>query len=159
MRARTLVYLAGISLSATLSAQSINVETPRCFQVEKNIVVHAPATPGTNQTPRLYYRWTEPKDEAKKPYFWQQLESEPGGHYWTTPPKPEKRNKEVELFGALVDAAGTIVTKTQPVKVKVTDDCKPELTDKEKGVAQNLTVGETVKEQQGDKVTGFLCDE
>jgi hypothetical protein len=42
--------------------------------------------------------------------------------------------------------------------VKVTKDCKVQLSEKERGVAENMTVGETSPKQQGKKVLAFLCD-
>jgi hypothetical protein len=42
--------------------------------------------------------------------------------------------------------------------VPVTADCKTQLGPKERGVAENLTVGETAPDQQGKEVFAFLCD-
>ena len=55
------------------------------------------------------------------------LETEPGGRFWATPPKPEMRNEQMELYGALVDAAGKVVARSESQIVPVTGDCKVEL--------------------------------
>jgi hypothetical protein len=155
MKARTLIA-AGLLLAAaaTAHAQSIAVEKTNCIPEEDNGVVKAAASgviPG--QTPRLYFRWKDHED-----FYWVAMEAEPGGRFWATPPKPEKRNEQVEIYAALVDAAGKVVARSEPQIVKVTHDCNVRLTEKERGVAQNLTVGETSPKQEGKKVMAFLCD-
>jgi hypothetical protein len=86
------------------------------------------------------------------------LEAEPGGRFWATPPKPEKRNEQIEYYVALVDAAGKVVSRSEAQFVKVTGDCRIQLGPRERGMAENLTVGETSPKQQGKKVMAFLCD-
>jgi hypothetical protein len=158
MRASTFL-LAGLLLAGATAAtaQSIVVEKPRCVPAEDNGLVRATATsPGTaapGLSPRLYFRWREHED-----YYWVALEAEPGGRFWATPPKPEMRNEQIELYGALVDATGKVVSRSESQFAPVTKDCKVELGPKERGVAQNLTVGETSPKQQGKKVLAFLCD-
>jgi hypothetical protein len=155
MRASTLIF-AGLLFGATAaaSAQTIVVEKPSCVLTEDNGLVKATITsaaPGL--APRLYFRWRDHED-----FYWVSLEMEPGGHYWATPPKPELRNEQIELYAALVDATGKPVARSESQVVPVTKDCRVQLTPKERGVAQNLTVGETSPKQQGKKVLGFLCD-
>jgi hypothetical protein len=159
MRASTLLP-AGLLLAAVLSGaaatqgQTITVDKPACVPMEDNGLVHATATgvaPGLN--PRLYFRWMEHED-----FYWVALEAEPGGHFWATPPKPERRNDHLEYYGALVDPTGKAVARSAMQSVPVTADCKPQLGPKERGVAENLTVGETSPKQQGKKVLAFLCD-
>ena len=155
MKARTLLA-AGLLLAAaaTAHAQSIAVEKPACIPQEDNGLVKATASgviPG--QTPRLYFRWKDHED-----FYWVSMEPEPGGRFWATPPKPEKRNDQVEIYTALVDAAGKVVARNESQIVKVTHDCNVRLTEKERGVAENLTVGETSPKQEGKKVMAFLCD-
>ncbi len=143
-----------LAAAATAHAQSIAVEKPSCIPKENNGVVKATASgvaPG--QTPRLYFRWKDHED-----FYWVALEPEPGGRFWATPPKPEERNTQVEIYGALVDAAGKAVVRSESQVVKVTDNCDVRLTEKERGVAENLTVGETSPKQEGKKVMAFLCD-
>jgi hypothetical protein len=154
MRASTLIF-AGLLFGATAaaSAQTIMVEKPDCSPVEDNGIVRATVTsavPGL--APRLYFRWRDHED-----FYWVPLEMEPGGHYWATPPKPEPRNQQIEIYGALVDATGKPVARSETQIMPVTRDCAVKLSPKERGVAENLTVGETSPKQQGKKVLAFLC--
>ncbi|HET6347341.1 MAG TPA: hypothetical protein VFH51_20585, partial [Myxococcota bacterium] len=127
---------------------------PDCIPTEENGVVRATgATTGPGQSPRLYFRWKEHED-----FYWVTMEAEPNGKYWAIPPKPEKRNEHVEMYGAVVDATGKVVARSQPLMAPVTKDCKVQLSEKERGVAENMTVGETSPKQQGKKVLAFLCD-
>jgi hypothetical protein len=153
MRASTLL-LAGLLLAGAARAQTITVDKPSCMPVEDNGLVHATATgvaPGL--IPRLYFRWMEHED-----FYWVALEAEPGGHFWATPPKPEQRNNHIEYYSALVDPTGKVVARSPMTTVPVTADCKTQLGPKERGVAENLTVGETSPKQQGKKILAFLCD-
>jgi hypothetical protein len=158
MRARTL-FAAGLLLvgAATAHAQSVSIEKPSCVPQEDNGVVWGNATATPGQTVRLYFRWKDHED-----FYWVAMEPEAGGRFWATPPKPEKRNEQVELYSALVDPDGRIVARSASQSasqvVKVTRDCKVQLNTKQLGVAQNLTVGETSPKQEGKKVLGFLCD-
>ena len=86
------------------------------------------------------------------------LEPEPGGRFWAMPPKPERRNEQIEYYAALVDPTGKVAARSETQIVPVTRDCRVQLDPKERGVAENLTVGETSPQQQGKKVLGFLCD-
>ncbi len=161
MRASTFL-LAGLLLggATAATAQSLTVEKPSCVPMEDNGLVRATITQsgpaaaaGSALSPRLYFRWREHED-----YYWVALEAEPGGRYWATPPKPEARNEQIELYAALVDATGKAVARSESQFAPVTRDCKVQLGPKERGVAQNLTVGETSPKQQGKKVLAFLCD-
>jgi hypothetical protein len=138
---------------AAAHAQSISVEPLQCVPKEDNAVVRASMSadaPGLR--PRLYFRW-----QGQTDFYWVDMEEEPGHRFWATPPKPEKRNDEVEYYAALVDAAGKVGIRSPSQTARVTADCKTQLSPKERGVAENLTVGETTPEQQGAKVIGFLC--
>lgn len=155
MRASTLLF-AGLLLAGTAAAtaQSIVVEKPSCVPMEDNGLVRAHiSSPASGLSPRLYFRWREHED-----FYWVGLEAEPGGNFWATPPKPEMRNEQIELYAALVDATGKAVARSESVFSPVTKDCRVQLGPKERGVAQNLTVGETSPKQQGKKVLAFLCD-
>jgi hypothetical protein len=156
MRARNL-FAAGLLVAAaatTAQAQTISVEKPQCFPTEDNGLVKATiSSPALGQTPRVYFRWREHED-----FYWVAMEAEPGGRFWATPPKPEKRNELIEYYVALVDATGKAVSRSEVQQVKVKDDCKLDLGPKERGMAENLTVGETSAKQQGKKVLAFLCD-
>ncbi|MBW8875448.1 MAG: hypothetical protein JF614_10845 [Acidobacteria bacterium] len=161
MRARILIA-TGLLLAGAVAARAQNPQNPQnatldktdCLPREQNGVVRAtlPALT-TGQSPRLYFRWREHED-----FYWVALEAEPGNRYWAIPPKPEHRNEQVELYSAVVDATGRAVARSESQLVKVTDDCKVRLSEKERGVAENLTIGETSAKQQGQKVLAFLCD-
>jgi hypothetical protein len=146
---------AGQFLGAVAAhAQTFTVEPLKCVPREDNAVVRAALstdTPG-GQTPRLYFRWKGQTD-----FYWVNMEAEPGRRFWAIPPKPERRNDEVEYYTALVDPNGKVGVRSTSQISKVTGDCRPQLSPKERGVAENLTIGETTPEQQGAKVVGFLC--
>lgn len=153
---RASLILAGLILAgaAAAQAQSVTVEKPECLPAEANGLVRATVNGGgPGQAARLYFRWKEHED-----FYWVAMEADPGGRFWAVPPKPEKRNEQVEYYGALVDPAGKVIARSEAQIVKVTGDCKPNLGPRELGVAENLTVGETSSKQQGKKVMAFLCD-
>lgn len=155
MRARTL-FAAGLLFTGVMAArgQTLSVEKPSCLPTEENGIVRATATgAGAGQSLRLYFRWKDHED-----FYWVAMEAAPNGRFWATPPKPEKRNEQVEYYAALVDPTGNIVARSETQIVKVTDDCRVQLNPRERGVAENLTVGETSPKQQGKKVMAFLCD-
>lgn len=145
--------LLGSAASTAAHAQSITVEPLKCVPKEDNTVVRAtiPAD-SAGQMPRLYFRWNGQTD-----FYWVDMEAEPGHRFWAIPPKPERRNDEVEYYAALVDASGKVGMRSPSQTARVTPDCSPQLSPKERGVAENLTVGETTPEQQGARVVGFLC--
>ena len=155
MRARNLLA-AGLLLltGAAAGAQTLTVEKTSCVPAEDNGLVRASiSSPAPGLSPRLYFRWREHED-----FYWVALEAEPGGRFWATPPKPEKRNDHIEVYSALVDPTGKAVARSESQVIPVTKDCKVQLGPKERGVAENLTVGETSAQQQGKKVLAFLCD-
>ncbi|HXO21467.1 MAG TPA: hypothetical protein VOA87_16255 [Thermoanaerobaculia bacterium] len=135
-------------------AQTIMLQELRCIPNEKNAVVRATAPseiPGDSA--RIYFRWKGHAD-----FFWETMDPAGGGHYWATPPKPEKRNDSVETYATLVDGSGREIARSEMRSIPVTSDCRVDLTPKEAGFAQNLTIGETAPGQQGKDVMGFLCD-
>jgi hypothetical protein len=157
MRAFTLLA-TGLLLTGTLAtgagAQTLKVEKTSCVPSEENGLIRATiSSPALSLTPRLYFRWREHED-----FYWVALEADPGGRFWAVPPKPEKRNENIEVYSALVDPTGKTVVRSESQVIPVTKDCKVKLDDKERGVAENLTVGETSPQQQGKKVLAFLCD-
>jgi hypothetical protein len=153
MRVHTL-FAAGLLLTgaAVAHAQSVTLERPSCMPSENNGLVRATAPAANGQTLRLYFRWKDHED-----FYWVAMEPEAGGRFWAVPPRPEDRNEQIEMYSALVDPAGKVVSRSETQIVKVTDDCKVKLGEKELGVAENLTVGETSPKQQGKKVMAFLC--
>jgi hypothetical protein len=141
------------SVASAAQAQTITVEPLKCVPKEDNAVVRAALSADSpGETPRLYFRWHGQTD-----FYWLNMESEPGRRFWAVPPKPERRNDEVEYYVALADAAGKVGARSPGQTAKVTPDCNVQLSPKERGVAENLTIGETTREQQGAKVVGFLC--
>ncbi|MFY9821546.1 MAG: hypothetical protein WAM82_09190 [Thermoanaerobaculia bacterium] len=158
MRTRILMatglLLAGAIAAGAQSPQTVTLDKTSCIPREQNGVVRASLPPlATGQSPRLYFRWRDHED-----FYWVALEAEPGGRYWATPPKPEMRNEQLEAYAAVVDATGKTVARSESQLIKVTGDCRVQLNEKERGVAENLTVGETSAKQQGQKVLAFLCD-
>jgi len=155
MRAHSLLAAAVLFAAASpVLAQGISLGEPSCLPVERNVVVHASATgeaPGGSA--RLYFRW-----RGHGEFYWVGLETEGGGRAWATPPKPRKQNDAVEEYAVLLDAAGHEIARSETRTVPVTRDCRADLSPREHGFAQNLTIGETAANQQNKDVMGFLCD-
>jgi len=155
MRAHSLLAAAVLFAAASpVLAQGISLGEPSCLPVERNVVVHASATgeaPGGSA--RLYFRW-----KGHGEFYWVGLETEGGGRAWATPPKPRKQNDAVEEYAVLLDAAGREIARSETRTVPVTRDCRADLSPREHGFAQNLTIGETAANQQNKDVMGFLCD-
>lgn len=153
MKRRLLIAWALLLCAAGAGAQTLAVQDLKCIPEEDNGVVRATLSadiPG--HTPRLYFRW-----QGQTDFYWVAMEVEPGRKLWGIPAKPETRNQQVEYYVAMVDAAGHVGSRSTAKFAKVTKDCDVQLTPKERGVAENLMVGETTPEQQGEKVVGFLC--
>lgn len=151
-------FAVALLLGSAASAQSISVERAECLPKEDNGLIRATvSSPAAGQWARLYFRW---KNEANgdKAFYWVPMEPEANGSHWATPPKPEKRNGAVEYYGALVDPTGKTVARSQTLVSPVRGDCRVQLNARERGVAENLTVGETSPDQQGREVLAFLCD-
>ena len=142
-------------LTVRVEAQStVTVEQVPCFRVAENQVVHGTATgeaPGGSA--RLYFRW-----EERGGFYWVDMEHDGPGRFWAVPPKPEKRNPLIQYYSVLMDASGREIARSAVRKTQVTGDCHVELTPQQRGVAQNLTVGETTADQSHGGVLGFLCD-
>lgn len=153
IKTRGLFVALSFLACAAAQAQAFTVEPLKCVPREDNAVVRAALSadvPG--QTPRLYFRW-----QGQTDFYWVTMEPEPARRLWAVIPKPEKRNDLVEYYTALVDANGKVAVRSPGQTSRVANDCKAPLNTKERGVAENLTVGETTPEQQGAKVVGFLC--
>jgi hypothetical protein len=152
---RSLFFLLLLAGGARVYAQSsVAVEPATCFRPDANQVVHATTRgelPGGSA--RLYFRW-----EERGGYYWVDMEHDGAGRYWAVPPKPEKRNQLVQYYGALMDASGREIARSQMQKSEVKADCHIELTPQQQGVAQNLTIGETTADQAHGGVMGFLCE-
>jgi hypothetical protein len=155
MRARYFWTAAFLLMATEVQAQSsVTVEQAPCFRTAENQVVHgttAGEAPGGSA--RLYFRW-----EERGGFYWVEMEHDGPGHYWALPPKPEKRNLQVQYYSTLLDAMGHEIARSAMRKVEVKGDCHVELTPQQRGVAQNLTVGETTADQSHGGVLGFLCE-
>jgi hypothetical protein len=163
MRAPTLLVATLVAGSAAglflvcptaADAQSIAVEKASCVPMEENGLIRGTVgstAPGL--APRLYFRWKDHED-----FYWVSFEPEAGNRFWAIPPKPERRNDHIEYYSALVDPAGKVAARSESQITPVTKDCRVPLDARQRGVAQNLTVGETSPQQQGKKVLAFLCD-
>lgn len=152
------VFALCVTVPGTAQAQapSFVIEEAECIPNNDNGVIRATVQPevGGAET-RLYFRWD---DEEDGPFYFVAMVAEGAGRYWATPPKPIDENHQVEYYVALVDAAGTVIGQSDPVVTPVREDCDVELTEQERGMAENLVVGETVDDQKGEMVYGFLCD-
>lgn len=156
----SILFLA-VTLPRTARAQdapggAIEVEEIDCLPNNDNGVIHAAVRPEVGGAEvRLYFRWDDHDDG---PFYFVAMEAEGAGRYWATPPKPDDRNHQVEYYVAEVDPSGAMLRQSEPMVTPVTGDCDAVLSRKERGMAENLVVGETADEQAGDQVHGFLCD-
>lgn len=151
----SMLFLA-VTLPGTALAQapSFEIEPTDCIPNNDNGVIRATVQPETGGTEvRLYFRWDD-----HGPFYYVVMEAEGAGRYWATPPKPVDQNHQVEYYVAVVDPEGTAIGQSDPIVTPVTSDCDVVLSPKERGMAENLVVGETTDEQRGDMVYGFLCD-
>jgi hypothetical protein len=158
MNARSILTTSALLVAAlpggVYAQASITAEQASCFRAADNQVVHvSAANEPAGDSARLYFRW-----EDHGPFYWVDLEHDGPGRYWAVPPKPDKPNLQVEYYATLLDAQGREAARSVSRKVRVTADCKVELTPKQFGVAQNLTIGETDDKQARKRVMGFLCD-
>ena len=148
--------LAALLLAAPVHAQSggIQVEDVQCMPNNDNGVVSAtvPNVPSGAEA-RLFFRWDE-----HGPFYWVEMAAEGGNSWWATPPKPTDENHQIEYYVATVGPDGEMIAESDRIVTPVTEDCDVELTPKERGMAENLSVGETDTVQMGDEVRGFLCD-
>ena len=123
------------------------------------VIVRATVAPRAHRrlpglSPRLYFRWRDHED-----FYWVSLEAEPGGRFWAVPPKPERRNEQIEVLrrpGRSRGQGGRPLRDPDRPGHPGLQGCSS--APRQRGVAQNLTVGETSPQQQGKKVLGFLCD-
>lgn len=133
----------------------VMIQDVECIPNNDNGVVRATVEPEVGGADaRLYFRWDD-----HGPFYYVLMEAAGDGLYWATPPKPIDENHQVEVYVALVDPDGELLgSPSEPMIIPVTEDCDVELTPHERGMAQNLVVGETDEEQVGEDVWGFLCD-
>ncbi len=147
--------LAQAPAGAPGAGPAITILDVECVPNNDNGVVRATLEPEVGGAEaRLYFRWDE-----HGPFYYVLMEAAGDGLYWATPAKPIDENHQVEVYVALVDPAGNVVgSPSEPMLIPVTSDCDVELTPHERGMAENLVVGETDEEQVGEDVWGFLCD-
>jgi len=153
---RLLLLAAVLFATAPLYAQVpvIRATPAQCFPKEDNGIVFATleGEPGGVST-RLYFRWDEDED-----FYYVLMTAAGGGKYWGTPPKADDKNEGIEYYVALVDPTGEVLAKSDMLHSPVEKDCDVELDERQRGNAENLTVGETTYEQVGEMVDGFICD-
>lgn len=151
------VVFASLLLAGPSFAQgpSIEIHEIDCVPNNDNGVVRATVEPEPSGADvRLYFRWDD-----HGPFYYVLMEAAGDGLYWGTPAKPIDQNHQVEIYVAVVDPAGEVVGEpSEPMLIPVTSDCDVALTPHERGMAENLVVGETAEEQLGKEVLGFLCD-
>jgi hypothetical protein len=147
----------GLAVAAPASAQppAIQIEDVDCLPNNDNGVIHATVRPEIGGAEvRLYFRWDD-----HGPFYYVAMAAAGGGRYWATPPKPIDENHQVEGYVATVSPAGEVIGfPSERVLVPVTNDCDVLLDEHERGMAENLAVGETEDEQDDEMVRGFLCD-
>lgn len=147
---------AALLCSAAAVAQPpvVTAEQAECFPEAANGVVDASVKPEVGgASTRLYFRWDEHGD-----MYWVDMVAAGGGAYWGIPAKPEPQNETIEYYVAVVDAYGRTLARSESMHSPVREDCRVDLSPQQVGAANNLTIGETVEPQQGNKVLGFLCD-
>lgn len=112
-----------------------------------------------------------PKPEARRQHsltdeWWEVLAtrdwivSEGRDRQWLESWLEERDDEAVEYYVATYDAGGDLVERSDSQLVEVLDprECEVELSERERGWAQNLTVGETTELQNGKPLFHWLCD-
>ena len=147
-----LILLGALPLGAQVP--KVTVEQIDCLPRSDNGVVNASIDPEVGgAVPRLYFQWEEDED-----YYYVRMLPVGRGRYWGVPPKPDEENEAVKYYVALVDPQEQVLARSETLMAPVDDDCTIELTEHQRGFAENMTVGETTFEQAGEIVEGFLCD-
>lgn len=132
----------------------IQLDEVQCVPRNDNGLVRATLRPEVGGADvRLYFRWDDHGE-----FYYVIMDAAGAGRYWATPPKPTDENHQVEYYVAVVTPEGSVLGRSEPQVAPVTGDCDVALDPAERGMAENLVVGETVVEQQGQQVLGFLCD-
>ena len=84
--------------------------------------------------------WLAEMDDATFQSWLEQLENEPA-----------------EYFAAVHDAEGKQIARSPTKVTEVRENCRPDLSEQERGEAENLTVGETAHWQRDEQVFHWLC--
>lgn len=85
--------------------------------------------------------WFNEMDDETFENWLEQLENEPSEYYYS-----------------VHDAQGKLIAKSKTKVVEVRENCRQDLTDMQRGEAENLTIGETSHWQRGEEVFHWLCD-
>lgn len=155
MKLKILAFLLLALGAASLAAQvpKIAAEQIECLPRGDNGVIHATVSPEAGGAAnRLYFRWDQDED-----FYYVLMGAAGDGRYWGVPPKPDDKNHAVEYYVATVDPNEQVLAKSESLMAPVNDDCEVELTEQQRGVAENMTVGETTFDQVGEGIEGFLC--
>ncbi len=67
-------------------------------------------------------------------------------------------NEPAEFFAAVYDVEGRRIARSKTRVTLVQEKCDVELTPKQDGESENLTIGETANWQKGENVFHWLCD-
>ena len=85
--------------------------------------------------------WLAEMDDATFQDWLEQLENEP-----------------TEYFSSVHDHSGERIAKSSTRVAEVRDNCRVDLSERQLGTAQNMTVGETAYWQKGEGLFHWLCD-
>jgi len=156
VRAAVVLSVLAVLLGSVLAANaepSIDATFPSCVPSKDNSAVRVSLKPETGWAlVRVFFR------AAGKPgEYYMEMRAVGDGSYFAVLPKPEPGVSAIEMYVLARDADGTPI-KTAPTLVNVTGSCKVTLSPEERSYAQNLVVGNTVADQEGKTVQGFLCD-
>jgi hypothetical protein len=134
-------------------AETMTPGIPPCIPVRGNSIVSLSVSPETGwSSVRTYFRKAGSPD-----FYYVEMRSAGQGRYWAALPRPEESTATVEVQMAVRDVEGK-ETRAPLDKIPVTTSCGQTLTSEQNGYAQNLVVGETLPSQEGEVVSGFLCD-
>jgi hypothetical protein len=141
------------SAAALAAPPSLTPAIPGCLPAEGNGVISLQVKPENGwSSVRLYFR------KVGSPFFYfLEMRSAGSGVYWAVLPRPDDTTTAVEVRLSVKDADGNETT-TAVQKIPVTTSCDTVLTLEQSRYAQNLVVGETMENQAGLVLTGFLCD-
>lgn len=152
---RKLYVLLALSALAPLGAQAptVTVERIDCLPRGANGVVYADAAQEVGGSSlRLFFKWDQDSQ-----HYWVLMNAMGNGRYWGVPPQPDEVNEAVEYYAAMMDAEERVLAASEILMAPVREECDFNLTEKQLGEAENLTVGETSPDQAGEEVEGFLC--
>jgi hypothetical protein len=125
-----------------------------CIPAQGHTLVAVAVTPSvTAAEPRVYFRRQDHGD-----FYYVPLQRASEGAFWGLLPIPEPENTVAELFAAVADAEGALVSRSAAQIVPVTSDCRVELEGEQRDLAGRLTVGETAVAQAGRELAWWRCE-